>query len=519
VGITGGGVTAANVHLATVSSGSQTGTINITGGGVLNSGAETVVYDGQNAGVSGAGTVNVYNGSILNSENDLQLAYAGSGVGTVNIWAGGTVNVASVTKRWVILNVWDTTQGSLNVNGGTLNLNANTDIQFSTGWYAPGASVGASAVTLTSGAITGGSGSVIDLNNNADGSVNNTLNLNGGTLTISQILSSKANGSRVVNFNGGTLKAAASSASFFAAGAASAANVRNSGVVIDSNGKDITISQPLVHSTIGGDNATDGGLTKNGAGKLTLTGASTYTGDTRIGAGTLALGAGGSINSSPNIVVSNGATFDVSAISYSLASGKTLKGNGSVAGNLTINSGATLSPGLSVGRLVCNNNLTLNGTTYMELDKGAGTNDSVTVGGTLTYGGTLTVTNVSGTLGAGDSFTLFSGGTKTGSFATTNLPALGWGLGWSFTPSSGVLSVVQTLSTSRVDVACSFAGGLLSLRWPTDHIGWQLQTQTNELSSNGWYSVSGSTNTNFMTFPVADDGPTSIFYRLVYPSP
>ena len=37
-----------------------------------------------------------------------------------------------------------------------------------------------------------------------------------------------------------------------------AANVRNGGAVIDTNGFNDTIGQALVHSSIGGDNATDG---------------------------------------------------------------------------------------------------------------------------------------------------------------------------------------------------------------------------------------------------------------------
>ena len=43
-----------------------------------------------------------------------------------------------------------------------------------------------------------------------------------------------------------------------------AINVRNGGAIIDTAGFDILIpaGQPLNHSSIGGDNATDGGLTK-----------------------------------------------------------------------------------------------------------------------------------------------------------------------------------------------------------------------------------------------------------------
>ncbi|MGA2854167.1 MAG: autotransporter-associated beta strand repeat-containing protein, partial [Verrucomicrobiota bacterium] len=294
--VAGGTLNAGNIHMITLTSGASTGALDINAATVNNS-AETVVLDGQNAGTGGQGTLTVNSGSILNSEGDLLLAFAGSGIGQVNIAAGTTVNVASVYKRWVIVNEWDTSQGQLTVNGGTLNLNAGTDIQFSTGGWDPGASASTSFVTLNSGAIAAwsgnhagaGSSGVLNLNNNASRAVDNTFNLNGGTLTIGGIVSGRATGSRVFNFNGGTLKPTASSGSFFAAGAASAANVRNGGAIIDDGGFAITIGQALVHSDIGGDNATDGGLTKLGAGTLTLSGANTYTGNTTISAGTLEL--------------------------------------------------------------------------------------------------------------------------------------------------------------------------------------------------------------------------------------
>jgi autotransporter-associated beta strand protein len=64
-------------------------------------------------------------------------------------------------------------------------------------------------------------------------------------------------------------------------GGLTAANVKDGGAKIDSNGNDITIAQPLVANGTGG-------LTKSGAGTLILTGANTYTGDTEANAGKLA---------------------------------------------------------------------------------------------------------------------------------------------------------------------------------------------------------------------------------------
>ncbi|WP_186168342.1 autotransporter-associated beta strand repeat-containing protein, partial [Burkholderia gladioli] len=56
-----------------------------------------------------------------------------------------------------------------------------------------------------------------------------------------------------------------------------------------------------------------GGLVKQGTGTQTLTGANTYTGGTTIGAGTLAIGAGGSLAAGTGINLANsGAGFDIS---------------------------------------------------------------------------------------------------------------------------------------------------------------------------------------------------------------
>ncbi len=298
--LSGGTLNATEVHIARTGT-TGTGTVTVGGTGTINTTGATIVADGLNNTATSTGTLNVNSGGTVNSENDLLVAFAGGAntLGTLNIAAGGTVNVASTVERWLIVNMWDATKGVINVNGGTLNLNANTDLRFSTGGYAPGASVGTSTVTLNSGLITGGASSVLDLNQNADNAVNNTFNLNGGTFSISAIISAKTNGTRVFNFNGGLLKATSTNASFFPSNAASAANVRDGGAIIDTNGSNITIGQSLTHSDVGGDAVIDGGLVKNGEGVLSLAGINSYTGNTTVNAGQLTLADNGSIRFHP----------------------------------------------------------------------------------------------------------------------------------------------------------------------------------------------------------------------------
>ena len=104
--------------------------------------------------------------------------------------------------------------------------------------------------------------------------VMNTVSLDGGRLVVGSI--GKAGGNATLNFNGGTLQAAASTTTFLEG--LDAANILAGGAIVDTAGYDVTIAQDLVGS---------GGLTKLGAGTLTLDGANSYKGGTNVNAGTL----------------------------------------------------------------------------------------------------------------------------------------------------------------------------------------------------------------------------------------
>jgi|GEM_PF-3791557 len=84
------------------------------------------------------------------------------------------------------------------------------------------------------------------------------------------------------NFDGGTLAPMASTATFLQG--LTAANILDGGAVIDTEGQNITIAQGLLGAGSG-----TGGLTKNGAGVLVLSGTNTYNGPTVVNGGTLAV--------------------------------------------------------------------------------------------------------------------------------------------------------------------------------------------------------------------------------------
>lgn len=146
------------------------------------------------------------------------------------------------------------------------------------------------------------------------------------------------------------------------------------------------------------------GVTKNDAGTLTLRGANTYTGDTIINGGTLAVNGSGTLASTPNIVVAGGATLDVSGMSSSLAigAGRTLGNSAAATGVLKGNINA------SGGKLA----VTFNGTAPA-LSIG---------GGTLTLSGS-TVVQVSGAIPVGTYhlITTTAGGSVTGSLPAITL--------------------------------------------------------------------------------------------------
>ncbi len=74
-------------------------------------------------------------------------------------------------------------------------------------------------------------------------------------------------------------------------------------------------------------------------------------------------------------------------------------------------------------------------------------------------------------------------------------------------------------SSAPVVLSVTTAFGQLQFAWPTDHTGWQLQSQTNSLASGlgtNWVDVAGSDQTNQVTIALNSTNG-SVFFRLVAP--
>jgi len=69
------------------------------------------------------------------------------------------------------------------------------------------------------------------------------------------------------------------------------------------------------------------------------------------------------------------------------------------------------------------------------------------------------------------------------------------------------------------NIVTSFSNKQITLSWPADHTGWQLQSNSLGLTAPGsWFTVPGSTSTNQMTIPPnATNG--NVFYRMFIQQP
>lgn len=187
--------------------------------------------------------------------------------------------------------------------------------------------------------------------------------------------------------------------------------------------------------------------------QMILSSDNTYTGPTIIGGGPqIALVGNGAISHSSLIFFGGGdsSTVHVDASgradqTFTLANGQTLSGIGAVSGKMVVAAGATIAPagtnttiGVTAGSnptgtLAASGDVTLNGTTILKLN-GSGTNDTIQSAGQLSYGGTLSLVNISANpLVAGDTFTVFNAAAYAGTFASITPSSPGPGLIWDTT--------------------------------------------------------------------------------------
>lgn len=312
----------------------------------------------QNYGATSTANLILNGGSIISGNGTtgttLQIL-----AGTINVVSNSTISlpVNGTDRRRIALSSTSTLSGSgnLTINGGDsfedlFEIPAGVTSTFTGNWTITGGrfSVGnddvindASTVTVT------GANSYLDLRSNQKI----------GTLAGTGTITTNAAGTRILNVSG------AGSSSF-------------SGTITDGAGSI--------------------GLTKEGNGSLTLSGANTFSGATTLTSGTLLLNnTTGSATGTSNIVVNGG----------------TLGGTGSITGSVTLN-GGTFAPGASIESLALGA-LTLNaGSTFAyELNTSVLNGDFARVDGNLTIDAAalLTLTDLAaGTVAVGEKLTLIN---------------------------------------------------------------------------------------------------------------
>jgi autotransporter-associated beta strand protein len=230
-------------------------------------------------------------------------------------------------------------------------------------------------------------------------------------------------------------------------------------------------------------------LVKTGSGTQILGDTNTYTGTTTVSNGTLLVN--GSITASTVTV-----------------KGGTLGGFGTIGGMVTNAAGGSLAPGAGTNAagtvLTISTNLTLlsGSTNIMKLSLDNSTNDVVVSGGTITFGGGLTVvTNGADGLKIftnGQKFTLFVtngvAGGYTGSFTSSNLPPLSLGLAWSNSLAvDGSIEVISNAVVTSPPVA-GFSGTPVNI-FLTQPVAFT-NTSTGSFTNSAWDFGDGNVATN-----------------------
>lgn len=375
--------------------GTYSGTISGPGGVVINGNGGTgdVIFTGTNTFTGGlfllGGTLSVSSDASLGAPTGLVTFNGGTLEFLANVTSsrpftimggGGTIQVNATTDT---LSGNITGPGHLTVTGSTLG----TLILTGTNSYSGGTTINGPTLQGTTNSLQG---NIVD--NGAlvfDQSFNGTYAGNiSGTGSVSK------NGTGLVIFTGTN---SYTGGTFVNAGTLQGNTNSLQGTITDNAA---LIFNQTTNGTFNGTLLGNGTVTKIGGAVLTInTNNSGFTGTTFINQGTL------NLNS-----ILGGNVIDNSI----------LTGNATILGNLTVNSGATISPGNnSIGSISVGGNFVENaGSTYLVDFNGAGSSDIIHVTGTATInGGDVKATSLDGNISLSKEYTiLHADGGRTGTY-------------------------------------------------------------------------------------------------------
>jgi autotransporter-associated beta strand protein len=375
-------------------------------GGVLIATAPVII------GNSGTGTYNMSDGTA-NFGAGLRVATNTGSVGVVN-QTGGVLTISGGS-----LSMGAAGAAIYNLNGGMLQIGGTNPITTGAGTYQfnlGGGTIqvlGSNLISNINFDLGGGSVSTIDTNGLA-ATFSGALSGGGGlakagvgTLVLSGA-NSYAGGTflnaGVINVTADNNLGAASGALTFNGGALQLGAAFNTArdVVLNSG----TIDTNGFNTTFSGAFSGAGGLTKQGAGILTLSGASAYAGPTSVDAGTLQAGAANAFAPTSAFTIASGSTLDLNSFNQTIGS---LAGAGALTlGSATLTTGGDGTSTTFSGGISGRGGLTKVGTGALTLSGvNTYTGDTAISGGNLFVASTgsiansLTVVDNGGTL-AGD---------------------------------------------------------------------------------------------------------------------
>jgi autotransporter-associated beta strand protein len=298
----------------------------------------------------------------------------GLDAGSTSTSSNNAVNIGGDAGSVVVLD-------KANTYSGLTTVNANATLKL--GVSSTSSSSGPLGTTAAGTAVT--SGAVLDLNGySLTGSATEALTLNGTGIS-----------------NGGALLNSSASNATFAGvvtlGSGSRINVTQGDVTLAGNvsgGTNVlymgvaNTKNAYISSILSGSGATQDGtitsLYKDNTGTLTLSGANSYTGDTRIVSGSLTVASGGSLGTGSDVFISSGATLNVNTNTSVASVQETGTSNGGV---IAIGTGATLTVnGADKGNMFQNSISGAGGLTM----NGSGTSN-LSLYGSQSYTGATTV--------------------------------------------------------------------------------------------------------------------------------
>jgi fibronectin-binding autotransporter adhesin len=259
--------TLTNTAGSTFAVGSNNGGLLTIAGGSMSTtgaGARSIVI----AGAAGrSGTIAISSGVLSPVGLMISEDSGGNGVFTQS---GGTTTIGA-SGLFLTGNT-----GTLEVTGGTLTTPAMYTVFGNTNSISTVSVSGSGSLTVNGNVQVGTSG-----RNGFALTVNVGDGTGGGRLQVNSFSWGSATGTAVINFNSGTF-----------VGNATHSLPTQISTVVKSGGANISVStsQTLTMSSPLTDGGGGGGLTKLGAGTLSLTGANTFTGATRINSGSLSIG-------------------------------------------------------------------------------------------------------------------------------------------------------------------------------------------------------------------------------------